>query len=113
MNVIDACHEWNIEWNNLDPNIRSSSNYHIFLNALLKFKGPVERKIFNINDPGIETLTRLRFGFSHLPEHKFRHGFKDTLNPRCSCSIKAETKTQYFLRCHLYNLNRVTMNDFL
>ena len=32
------------EWNKLDPNIRSSSNYHIFCNTLLKFTRPVEKK---------------------------------------------------------------------
>ena len=39
------------EWKKLDPDIRGSSNYHIFRNALLKFVRLVERKIFNINDP--------------------------------------------------------------
>ena len=54
------------EWNKFDPNIRSSSNYHIFLNAWLKFIRPFERKNFNINDPfGIKMVTRLRLGFSH------------------------------------------------
>ena len=33
------------EWNKPDPNICSSSNYHIFRNALLKFIRPAERKI--------------------------------------------------------------------
>ena len=57
-------------------------------------------------------LTRLRLGFSHLRQHKFRHGFKDTLNPFCSCSIEAETTTHYFLRCHFYNSNQATLiND--
>ena len=57
-------------------------------------------------------LTRLRLGFSHLREHKLAHGFKDTLNPHCSCSIEAETITHYFLRCHFYNSNRASlMND--
>ena len=57
-------------------------------------------------------LTRLRLGFSHLREHKFRHGFKDTLNPLCSCSAEATTTIHYFLRCHFYNSNRATlMND--
>ena len=95
------------EWNKLDPNIRSSSN------AFLKLIGPVERKIFNINDPlGIKMLTRLILSISHLREHKFRGGFKDTLNPLCSCSIGAETATHYFLRYHFYNSNRATlMND--
>ena len=39
------------EWNELDPNVLSSSNSNIFRNALLKFIKPVERKIYNIDDP--------------------------------------------------------------
>ena len=57
-------------------------------------------------------LARPRLCFSHLREHKLRHGFKDTLNPLCSCSMEAETTTYYFLRCQFYNSHRVTlMND--
>ena len=57
-------------------------------------------------------LTRPRLGFSHLRKHKFRHGFKDVLNPLCYCSIEAETTTHYFLRCLFYNSNRpALMND--
>ena len=101
------------KWNKLDPNICSSSNYHLFCTALLKFIRPVKRKIFNINDPfGIKLLTRLKLGFSHFPEHKFRRGFKDTLNTPCFCSIEAETTTHYFLHCNFYNSNRATfIND--
>ena len=40
-----------LRWNKLDPNIRSSSNYNLFRNALLKPMGPSERKILNIIDP--------------------------------------------------------------
>ena len=40
-----------LRWNKLDPNIRSSSNYSLFRNALLKPMGPPERKILNIIDP--------------------------------------------------------------
>ena len=36
----------------------------------------------------IKTLRRLRLSFSQLPEHKFRHGFQDTLNLLCSCGFK-------------------------
>ena len=57
-------------------------------------------------------LTKLRLDFSHLREHKFRHDFKDILNPLCSCSIETETITNYFLRCPFYNSNRANlMND--
>ena len=72
-----------------------------------------KKKTFNINDSvGVKLLTRLRLGFSHLLEHMFRHGFRDILNPFCSCSIEAETTAHYFLRCHFYNANRpALMND--
>ena len=37
--------------------------------VIIKFIRPIERKIFNINDPfGIKILTRLRLGFTHLRE---------------------------------------------
>ena len=53
---------------------------------------PVEMKIFNINVPfGIKMLTKLKLVFRHLRDHKFRQGFRVTLNPFCSCSIEAET----------------------
>ena len=59
-------------------------------------------------------LTTLRLSFSHLCEHKFRHGFKDTLTPLCSCSIEAETTTHYFLRFLFYNSKQTTfINDFI
>ena len=101
------------ESNKLDPDIRSSTSYSLFRNALLKFIRPAERKIFNINDSvGVKLLTRLRLGFSHLREHNLRHGFRDILNPVCPSSIETETTAHYFLRCHFYNANRsVLMNE--
>ena len=89
------------EWNKLNPDIRSSASYNLFRNTLLKFTRPVQRKTFNINGSvGVKLLTRLRLGFSHLREHKFRHGFRDILNPLCPCSVEAETTAHYFLYCH-------------
>ena len=93
------------EWNELDPDIRSSST--LFRNTLLKFIGPAQRKTFNINDSvGVKLLTRLRLGFSHLRDHNFRNGLRDILNPLCPCSIETKTTAHYFLRCHFYNVNR-------
>ena len=54
-------------------------------------------------------LARLRLGFSYLRKHKLRHGFKDTLNPLCFCSIELETITHYFLCCYFYNASRVIL----
>ena len=101
------------EWNKLDPDIRSSASYNLFRNTLLKFIRSAQRKTLHINDSvGVKLLTRLRLGFSHLREYKFRHGFKDILNPLCPCSIEAETTAHYFLRFHFYNANRsALMNE--
>ena len=50
--------------------------------------------IFNIHKPcGIKLLTRLRLGFSHLRDQKFRHCFQDTLNSLCDCGNDTETTT--------------------
>ena len=75
------------EWNKLDPSIRSSTSYNLFRNTLLKFISPAQIILFiNIDNYKIlmihqELLVRLRLGFSHLRQHKFRNGFRDILNP--------------------------------
>ena len=57
-------------------------------------------------------ITRVCLGFSHLRGHKFKHNFKDTSNPLCSCSTDAECTSHYFLRCHFFNALWATlMND--
>ena len=100
------------EWNKLDPDICSSTFYNLFRKTLLKFVRPAQRKTFNINDSVAVKLLRLRLGFSHLREHKFRHGFRDILNPLCPCSIKTETTAHHFLCCHFYHANRsALMNE--
>ena len=64
----------------------------------------------NIN--GVKLLTRLRFDFSHLNEHKFRHNFNDIINPMCSCCREPETTLHYLLRCDLYSIYRLELlND--
>ena len=50
----------------------------------------------------------MKLAFSHL-QHKFRQGFKHTLNPLCYSSMKTKTITHYFLRCHFYISNLATI----
>ena len=60
----------------------------------------------------LRLLNRLRLGFSHFSEHKFRHNFADTLNLLCSCSLETEDTENYFLRCQNNISFRTTfMND--
>ena len=63
-------------------------------------------------DPlGEKFLTRLRLKFSHLKEHKFRHGFADTINPMCACGV--QTMEHFLLRCHFYSTQRLELFDNL
>ena len=61
------------EWNKLNREIRKSGTYNTFRKSVLNFIRPSASKVYNINDAiGIKLITRLRLGFSHLCEHKFK-----------------------------------------
>ena len=47
--------------------------------------------------------------FSHLNEHIFRHGFKDTVDPMCKCGLEAETTLHFLLHCRLYSTIRTEL----
>ena len=56
----------------------------VFKKQLLKFIGPSPNSIIDIYKPhGIELLTRLRLGLTHLSGRKFWHGFMDTTDHMC------------------------------
>ena len=81
-----------IEWNKLDLNIRNLESLNIFKKMLLKFIRPSGSSVFNCHNlRGVKLLTKSRLGLSHFREHKFKHGFQDTLNPICSCGNDIET----------------------
>ena len=88
------------EWNKLDTDIKNIDSHAVFRKKLFTFIIPLENDTYGIYDPfGVRLLKRLRFGFSHLREHKFRHNFGDTLNPLSSCCLETEDTEHYFLRC--------------
>ena len=77
---------------------------------MLKFIRPPPNSDFNCrNCKGIEYLTRLRLGLSHLYEHKFKQSFQDTLNPFCSCGLDVEVNTHFFLYYHLFSNQGCTL----
>ena len=51
-------------------------------------------------------MTRLRLDFSHLNEHRFRHNFKNCMNPLCPCSLEIEDTLHYLLHCHHFSVYR-------
>ena len=62
-----------------------------FKETIISFIRSKENSVFAIHDTkGLKLLTRLRLNFSHLNEHKFRHGFKDTVDPMCKCVVETE-----------------------
>ena len=83
------------------------------LKHMLPFIRSIGNSTYKIYDPlGIKLLTRLRLGFSHLSEHKFRHKFADSLNPLCCCFLETESTLHFFLRCQNYStLCRALMTD--
>ena len=96
-----------IEWNKLDLNIRYSESLNIFQKRFLKFIRPSGSSVFNCHNlRGVKLLTRLRLCLSHLREHKFKHGFQDSLSPICSCGNDVETSTHFLLYCPHYSNER-------
>ena len=82
--------------------IRNSESLNSFKSKVLKFIRPSENIIFPCNNPkGIQLLTRLRLGLSHLRDHKFKHNFLDNLDPICNCGEDIETSYHYLLHCSL------------
>ena len=103
-----------IKWNKLDQNIRNSENLFIFKKKLLKFIRPSGNNVFRYHNPkGIKLLTRLRLGLSHLREHKFKHGFLDSLHPICSCAQNTETSTHFLLHFSNYSNERLTFLNII
>ena len=54
-------------------------------------------------------ITRLKLGLSHLRQHKFKHGFQDTLNPLRSCGNDVESTEHFLLRCPKFVNERHTL----
>ena len=73
------------------------SNHSFFENIffrkrILEFIRPLANSTLNVaKSLGLTYLTRLRVGFRHLREHKFRHSFWDSRNPICECGNLTES----------------------
>ena len=72
-------------WNKLDWKIKNSEHIETFEKRVLSFIRPSPNSTFNCyNHKELKLLSRLRLGLNHLREHKFKHGFQDSLNLFCS-----------------------------
>ena len=92
--------------------IRKSENIRIFTKRLLEFIRPSRNSIFYFyNQNGIKLLTRLRLGLSHLNEHKFKHGFNDTINPICIFGGDIDSINHFFFHFPKYCEARKALFD--
>ena len=92
------------EWNNLTVEIRNSKSVSAFKKLINCEKK--RKSLFSIYDTlGVKILTHLRLQFSHLNEHKSRHGFEDTINAMCACGSEVET-TEIFSCVAIFILHR-------
>ena len=95
------------EWNKLDLEIRNSASLEIFKKRFLNFIRQNSSNVFNINNAlGPKLLTRLRIGFRHLKEHKFKQNFQDSVDVLCSCGNDIESTVHFFLRCPNFTTQR-------
>ena len=85
------------DWNLLDETIKNSPIISVFKQELLCLVRPSEKSYFVIHDiEGIRQLTCLRFHFSDLREHKFRHKFQCS-DPMCFYQTGVEKNEHFFL----------------
>ena len=95
------------EWNKLDIKITNITSHNTFKSSLLSFTRLLHCDTFGIHHPiGLQLLTRLRTGLSHLNEHKFKYNFRDFLDPLCACNLEPQATSRYLLRCHLFQRER-------
>ena len=60
-----------------------------------------------IHDPkGLSYLTQLRVGLSKLNFHKFKHNFRNAINPMCLTSDGIEDTEHFLLLCPSFDAHR-------
>ena len=98
------------EWNNLDLTIRNSSSVNMFKRTMFSIIRPPAKSVYGIHDPiGVAYLTHLRVGLSKLNFHKFKHNFKDTINPMCQVNDGIEDTEHFLLLCNSFHEQRHTL----
>ena len=95
------------EWNKLDPEVRTAPSVAVFKSKLLsKIRSPA-KSVFGIHDPkGLSYITQLRVGLSALNFHKFKHNFRDTINPMCPTTDGVEDTEHFLLHCPSFDKER-------
>ena len=89
-----------MEWNKLNVNILNSAYCNAFKKVILKLIRPEPNQVFTVDSSELlKFLTRMRLGLSHVVDHKFRHNFRNCVDPICRSGQKFETSTHFILHC--------------
>ena len=92
------------EWCALSEKIRNIVSVNKFREIILSFIRPNENSVFAIHDTkGLKLLKRFRLNISNLNEHKFRHGFRDTVDSICRCGLETAAALHFLLSCRPLN----------
>ena len=83
------------EWNNVTTVIRYCKSVSILKKSITYEKKRKTIIILSLYLLYVKLLFRLRLQFSHLHEHKLRHGLGDTINALSTCGSEVET-TEHF-----------------
>ena len=101
-------------WNDIGPELRSATSLSIFKTNILKIIRPPKKDTYKIHNPtGIKWLFQLRVGLSPLNAHKKSHGFMDTPDETCNCTLAAESTRHFLLSCPLFHIHRLPLLDNL
>ena len=94
------------EWNKLDAELRFAPSVAVFKKKLLSIARPLTKSVFRIYDPiGLPYLTQLKAGLSKLNfQLKFKHNFRNTINPMCPTSDGIEDTEHFLLLCPSFDL---------
>ena len=85
----------------LQPEDRNANVICVFRKLLVSIKS--KNFFFSTYDQlGVKLLQ-----FNHLIEHKFKHGFCDTVNSTCACRAEVKTNDHFLLHCRLYSTQRL------
>ena len=96
-----------LEWNTFDPELRLAPSVAVFKKKLLSIIRPPAKSVFGIHDLlGLSYFSQLRVGLSKLNFHKFKHNFKDTLNPLCPTNDGIEDTEHFLLLCPSFDVQR-------
>ena len=89
----------------LEPELKLAHCIAVFKEKLLSIIRSSARSVHGIHDPkGLSHLTQLLVGLSKLNFHKFKHNFRDTINPMRPTSDGIEDTEHFLLLCPSFDI---------